>query len=420
MRVPEALGALRERDFRLFFAGQAVSLLGDGMVPVALAFAVLEITDSPSALGLVLAARVVPTIGLLLIGGVVADRFSRRHLMIAADIARMLTQGAMAALLLAEAAEVWMLAALAAANGGATAFFAPASTGLVPMTVSAGRLQQANALRGLAQAGGFIAGPAIAGVLVATAGAGAALAVDAATFAVSAGFLLALRVASVVAAPAARFTRELRDGWREFRARDWVWGIVLSASVANMLAAGYRVLGPVIAERELGGAAAWATIATASGIGSFVGGALILRRRVGRPLLVGMLAASLWVVPWVLLAIPATTAVIAAGALLAGGGLMTFNALWEASLQEHIPARSLSRVSAYDWLGSLALDPLGVALIGPIAAALGLQATLLACAILATAVNVWTLTLPGVRGLRSRAVVDVDSEAVAIGVDRRR
>jgi hypothetical protein len=153
----------------------------------------------------------------------------------------------------------------------------------------------------------------------------------------------------------------------------------------------------VIAHRELGGAAAWATIATSSGIGSLIGGLLILRRPVRRPLLVGMLVVLLSVVPWILLGVLAPVGVIAAGALLAGAGVMVFNALWEAALQSHIPAESLSRVSAYDWLGSLALGPLGAALVGPIAVALGTRSTLLLYAALATAVNVVVLTLPGVR-----------------------
>jgi len=420
VKLPEALGALRERNFARFFAGQAVSLLGDGMVPVALAFAVLELTDSPSALGLVLAARVLPTVVLLLVGGVVADRVSRRQVMIAADIARMLSQGTMGILLIVGTAEVWMLAVLAAAGGAATAFFEPASTGLVPMTVSVARLQQANALQGIARAAGSIAGPAIAGVLVATAGPGVALAVDGGTFAVSAVFLLALHVRTTAAAAHTRFVGELREGWREFRARDWVWGIVLVAALANMLTAGYRVLGPLISEQDLGGVAAWATITTAFGVGSFLGGILILRRRVARPLVVAVGVGAVWVVPWFLLAIPAPTAVIAAGALLGGVGLMVFNTLWQASIQEHIPRRSLSRVSAYDWLGSLALDPVGVALIGPIAVALGTQSTLLACAVLATALNLWALTIPGVRNLRSRAAVDLETEVGIAGAAERR
>jgi uncharacterized membrane protein len=420
VRIPASVAALRERNFRLFFAGQAVSLLGDGMVPVALTFAVLELDSSATALGLVLAARVLPTVLLLLAGGVIADRLSRRWVMVVADLARMLAQGGMGVLLIVGSAEVWMLAALAAVGGGATAFFEPASTGLVPMTVSTGRLQQANALLGLSRALGAIAGPALAGVLVVTAGPGVALVADGATFAVSAAFLVALRVRDVVHAAPAPFFSELREGWDEFRARDWLWGIVLVASLGNMLAAGYRVLGPVIADQELGGAAAWAVISTALGVGSLLGGALILRRRVDRPLFVGVGVGMLWVTPWVLIAVPTPTLVIAAGALLGGVGLMVFNTLWQATVQEQIPPRSLSRVSAYDWLGSLALDPVGVALIGPIAVIFGLSPTLLVCAALTTVLNLWALSIRDVRTIRSARPVEIESEARVAGVDERR
>jgi MFS family permease len=402
MRAAEVL---RERNFRLLLAGQTVSLLGDGMVPVALAFAVLEVTDSPSALGIVLAARLIPTVVLLLAGGVVADRISRRTVMVAADLVRLLSHALMAALLLSDSAEIWSLAVLAAINGAGTAFFAPASTALLPMVVKPAALQQANALRGLAQAAGFIAGPALAGVLVATSGPGVALAIDAGTFAVSAAFLVALRLPRELPQPSHSFIAELRDGWTEFRARDWVWGIVLGAAIGNMLAAGYQVLGPIIAERELGGAGAWATIATCFGIGSMLGGILILRWRMHRPLLVGVIAVSIWPLAWALLSVPTATAWIAPAAFLGGIGVMVFNALWEATLQAEIPADSLSRVSAYDWLGSLALNPLGTALVGPIAAGLGIRATLIACAVVITVVNVLMLLIPGVRN--TRAVVPV-------------
>jgi hypothetical protein len=316
----------------------------------------------------------------------------------------MLSHGAMAALLIGGVAHVWSLALLAAVNGAGTAFFAPASTGLLPIVVRAELLQQANALRGLAQSAGMVAGPALAGVLVASAGPGVALAVDAGTFAVSAAFLLALRVRALPPAETQSFVRELRDGWREFRARDWVWGIVLGSGLANMLAAGWQVLGPIQAQRELGGAAAWAAIATAFGVGSVLGGALILRRRVERPLLVGVLAVVMLPVPWALIAIAAPTALIAAAALISGGGLMVFNALWETTLQAEIPPESLSRVSAYDWLGSFAFNPVGAALVGPIAAGVGIAPALLACSALAFAVNAWLLTVPGVRHMRAVTV----------------
>jgi hypothetical protein len=242
-------------------------------------------------------------------------------------------------------------------------------------------------------------------VLVATAGAGVALAIDAATFAVSAAFLVALRLERSEPVPARPFISELREGWSEFVARDWVWGIVLGAAIGNMLAAGYQVLGPLIAERELGGAGAWATIATCFGIGSFLGGVAILRWRVQRPLLVAVLAVSIAPLAWSLLAIPAATGWIAAAAFLGGIGVMVFNALWEATLQAEIPAASLSRVSAYDWLGSLALNPLGTALVGVVAAGIGVRTTMLACAVLITIVNAAMLLIPGVRHTRAVARV---------------
>jgi hypothetical protein len=158
----------------------------------------------------------------------------------------------------------------------------------------------------------------------------------------------------------------------------------------------------VQAERELGGAGAWATIVTGLGVGSVLGGAFMLRRRVQRPLLIGCSLVMLWPLPWVLVAVAAPTLVITAGALVGGFGLMVFNALWESTLQSEIPPESLSRVSAYDWLGSLAFNPLGAALVGPIAAGVGIETTLIACAASVTAVNLWCLTLPGVR--RTRAI----------------
>ena len=309
----------------------------------------------------------------------------------------------MAALLISGSAQVWSLAVLAAVNGAATAFFAPASTALLPMLVRPDQLQEANALRGLAQSAGLVAGRRWRACSWPVRVPGVALAVDAGTFAVSAVFLVALRVPPLAVAAAQPFIVELREGWREFRARDWVWGIVLGASVANMCAAGYQVLGPIQAQRELGGPGAWATIVTCFGIGSVLGGAYILRRRVERPLLVAQLVVMIWVVPWILIAIPLSTAAIAASALVAGCGLMIFNALWEATLQAQIPAESLSRVSAYDWLGSLAMNPIGAALVGPVATGIGVETTLFLCAGITTAVNLWVLTLPGV--WRTRSVV---------------
>ena len=227
------LSVLGRRDFRLLFLAQAVSSLGDRMVPVALAFAVLHLGGSVSDIGIVLAARTLPIVGSLLIGGVVADRVSRRAVMVAADLARFVTQATLAALLIAGVAEVWIVAVLAGLTGLGTGFFSPASVGLLPLIVPPEELQQSNGLRATALSGGEIAGPAIAGVLIAAAGAGWALAIDAATFAVSAALLARVVVPPVADRGASSFLTDLRDGWSAFRGRTWVWSFVLSASLGE-------------------------------------------------------------------------------------------------------------------------------------------------------------------------------------------
>src|SRR4051812_29075525 len=288
------------------------------MVNVALAFAVLELTGSASELGLVLAARMVPLVGFLLAGGVMADRLPRRTVMIAADVVRLVSQGAIAALLIAGEAHVWQLAALSAVTGGATAFFNPASTGLMPAVGSPGRLQQANALRGLAMAGGQIAGPAFAGLLVAGAGAGWALAVDAATFGVSVAFLAFLRVPVMERLKVHSMLADLREGWDTFRSHTWLWTFVAAAALGNFLNAAQGVLGPLVAKESLGGATAWALIVSALGVGSLAGGVLALHVEPRRPMLVATLSLSVFALPLAMLALEVPAVWIALVSLFAG------------------------------------------------------------------------------------------------------
>ena len=368
--------ALRERPFRLLFLGQAVSLLGDGMVGVALAFAVLDLTGSATDLGIVLAARTVPLVAFLLVGGVWADRLPRRALMVTTDLIRFAAHGLMAALLIAGEPGVWLIALLAGIAGAASAFFNPAITGIMPAVVSTERLQQANALRGLTEGAGRIAGPALAGVLVVAIGPGWALAVDAATFAISAAFLTRIPMPAHVAAEAHSFIADLRDGWDDFRARTWLWTTVASTTVGNMLFAAYFVLGPLVADRELGGAGAWALIASAFGVGLLVGGIVLLQIDPQRPVLVATLAVALYTLPLAFLAVPTPAVVTACGSLLAGAGLAVANNLWETTQQRHVPPELLSRVSSYDWFGSLAAVPIGMLLWGPISDAIGVSTSL--------------------------------------------
>ncbi|HEY6761484.1 MAG TPA: MFS transporter [Baekduia sp.] len=398
-RLPDSLDVLRGRDFRLLFSGQAVSVLGDRMVAVALAFAVLEVGGSTADVGLVLAAGVFPLLGTVLVGGVVADRVSRRAVMVVADLVRVASQGTMAALLIGGVAEVWMLALLAGVTGAATGFFSPASTGLLTEVVPAERLQPANALRSSAVSMGEIVGPLAAGVLVAAAGAGWAIAADAATFAVSAACLLLLRVPARAVARSTSFVADLREGWVAFRSRRWVWAVVAYFAIANLLWGAWSALGPVVAARDLGGAAAWGTVLAAMGVGALLGSLLATQVNPRRPLVFVALMDGLFALPLGFLAAAPPVALLACGALLAGAGMMLAISVWESTLQRHVPGESLSRVSSYDWFGSLAFSPLGLAIWGPVAAAIGISVSLWLAFGLSVAAIAALLSVPDVRHL---------------------
>jgi len=398
-RIP--LGALREREFRLYFSGQLVSLLGDAVAGFALTWAVLDLTGSARDLGLVIAAKTAPLVIFLLIGGVFADRLPRRAVMLTADVVRMGVQAITAALLLSHTAEIWQLMVLQALAGTATAFFNPASTGLTPMTVSAGRLQEANALRGMSMASMGLLAPALAGVLIVTVGPGYALVVDAASFGVSAVFLALLHLPPHISLPPQSFTRDLLEGWREFVSRTWVWVIVVAASLGNMMGAVFSVLAATWIKDGHGGAGAWSAMLIAGAVGGLVGGVVALRVKPRRPLLFACIvwAPSVASVIFLALELPWETLVIAS--LIGGLGGMIFNTIWETTLQQHIPSAALSRVSAYDWFGSLLCQPLGLVFAGVAAAAIGMSSTLWIAAAVEILAIVAMLATPSVRRLRA-------------------
>jgi hypothetical protein len=264
-------------------------------------------------------------------------------------------------------------------------------------------------LRGSAIAGGEIAGPAIAGIVVVASGPGWALVADGASFLVSAALLARLSIAGGCSEPgsASCFVAELRDGWNEFRSRTWLWTTVAAASVGNLSFGAYAVLGPLVAARSLGGAGAWAAITGAFGTGAVVGGLLALRIHPRRPLRTAALAIAVFALPLSCLALRADLLVVAGAAALAGAGLMVANALFETAMQQHVPSHALARVSSYDWLGSLALQPIGFVLWGPIAALAGLDAALWAAAVLHAATALALLLVPDVRRLRARTPLAV-------------
>lgn len=401
-RLAEVFGALQERDFRLLWIGQTTSAFGDSLIPVALAFAVIDLTGSRSDLGFVLMASVIPRAGLVLVGGVWADRIRRQVVMLSADAARCVTQSLVAAALLSGAAHIWQLIALSALYGAATAFFAPAETGLIPATVAPDRLQEANALMGLSRSAAWVVGPAAAGGLVAAAGPGWAFVVDAGSFAVSSISLALLSVRALEAAKRSRFLDDLREGWRELTERTWVWSSIVYFGIWNLAVAPVWVLGPFVAARSLGGASAWGLIATCAAIGSVLGSVLALRLKPGRPLFVGYVALSAMALEPAALARPFPLYVVVLTALLGISTLSLANTLWQTTLQAHIPPARLSRVSAYDWLGSLIFSPVGYAVAGPLAAAIGTRATLLVSAGILGSSGLVVGLLPDVRGVRRR------------------
>jgi MFS family permease len=403
VRGTELFGALRERQFRLLWLGQATSTLGDGLVPVALAFAVIKtLKGSPTELGLVLAAETVPLVLFVLVGGVWADRLPRQMVMLVSDVIRGAVQATAAVLLLSGSAEIWHLAVLFAIYGAADAFFQPAATGVVPSTVSPQRLQQANALLGLSHSSAFIIGPAVAGVIAAVANPGAVFVVDAITFAISATSLAMLRL------PRGRregerhsFVADLKAGWHELVSHTWLWVIVVWASTfLCIVIAPFLTLGPVIAQRSLGGPAAWGLIAAGWGAGSLGGGFLALRWKPQRPMLVCSILTLLLVPGFVLLALRAPAPVIAAAQAVGGLGMGFFGAVWQTTLQQHVPEEALSRVSAWDWMGSFAFLPLGLILAGPVSDAIGISTTLWISVGYLIVSTLVVLLVPSVRNLR--------------------
>jgi MFS family permease len=404
VRPGARLGALAERNFRLVFSSTTISALGDGVSQIALAFAVLQVSSSASALGAVIASRQVAMAAITLAAGVLADRLPRHLVLVGAATTQAAAQAAAAALLLSGNATVWLLALLAVVYGLADGFVIPASQGLIPLIVSSTRLQQANALLGLSRSILGFAGPALGGVLVTLGSPGAAIAVDATSFALAAVLLarVSIRRRDDAVVPEA-FLAELRVGWDAFRRQTWIWTTIAFFGLGNMAGASLGVLGPLIAKRDLGGAGPWAAFVSAAGAGAIVGGIVALRVRVERALLVSCVAAipyGLQPLAWGL-GLP-TLALVAVGAL-AGASLAVHLALWFTVFQHEVPESERSRVSSYDALGSFVLIPLGSALAGPVATLVGAHATLIGAAVVDLVCIAIVIAQPSVRGLRTVA-----------------
>lgn len=417
VRLPASLDVLHERNFARYLGAVVVSHLGGGMATVALAFAVLEF-GTPTDLGMVLLAREVPMIVFLLLGGVFADRLSRRTILVTTDLIKGTAQVATASLLFLGEAHVWNVALLQVAFGVANAFSRPVQIGLVKESVSDGRLQEANALMQLSRSVISIASPAIGALIVTLGSPAIAIAIDALTFFASAACIWSMRLASRVTVATASVVGDLRAGWREFISRPWVVAIIASFGLFQLTYfPALYVLGPTVAKEHLGGAAGWGAILAVESLGAVVGGLFALRLRVHHPLV----WSELLVVPagflLAALAVPLPLVAIALVGFGVGVGFALGETLYVTAFQRNIPEHALSRISSFDWFGSVALNPIGYALIGPIAAAIGTQETLYVAAALNVAVCLSVLLVPSVRHVRMTGPIAAPSDATGGATD---
>ena len=394
-------GPLRSRNFRLLVTCNVISVAGSAVAFVAIPFAVLRIGGSASDVGYVATARLIPLVGFLLLGGVIADRLPRHQVMVAANALQALAQGASAVLVLAGQARVWQLAVLAAAGGVGFGFYYPAAQGLLPQTVPAGQRRQANALDRTGRNAAEIGGAALGGLLVGLAGPGWGLAADAASFAIAGGLRLGMRFPSLPPAQAPSVLHDLREGWREFISRRWLWIIVAQfAFLIAVSSAVINVLGPLVAHSHLGGARSWGLIVAAYSAGAVGGGLVMIKFRPRRILVAAMLSVPAFSLVLFALAVPLAVPLDVAAAALAGACLEVFTVSWATTLQQEIPPEKLSRVSSYDALGSFALAPAGTVVAGPLASALGTSAVLAAGGVLVVILPVLVLLVPEVRHMR--------------------
>jgi MFS family permease len=395
------VAALEERNFRLLWLGQTGSTIGDGLSFVAIAFAVLEIGGTATDIGIVFAAFFLPNVVFLLVGGVWADRLPRNYVMLTSDGIRAVVQIGLALLLFSGSAQVWHIVIAVALHGTASAFFVPAATGLMPQVVSPDRLQQANALMTISRSGAFVIGPAVSGLLVAAGGPGVVFAVDAVTYMFSMVTLALLRIERTLATVVRdSFLSELAHGWREVRSRNWLIGSLVVFGVSNMAMGSFMVLGPVIFDRELGGAATWGLVMTVGALGALIGGGVALRWKPARPLAVGFALMLIGATRTLSLIPPLPVLAIAVAALATLVAISISNTLWETVLQQRIPQASLSRVSSYDWMVSLAFQPIAFVVVGPLADTIGEVPTLLLASVIGLAANFGALLVPSIRNMR--------------------
>jgi len=402
MSWSQSFTPLRERNFAWYYAARFVNTAGSMMAGVALAFAILDISDSASALGQVLAARTIPMVVFLLWGGVIADRVSRALIMQVTNLLSALTQGAVAYLVLSGHADLRMIIALEAINGTTSAVGFPAMASVVPQLVPRDQLQPANVLLSMSRGGLAILGPTISALLVVTVGPGWALAIDAATWLAAAFFMSRVRLparASRSDESAANMLAELREGWTVFIGNRWLWIVVAAFCLLNAIHTGALfTLGPPLAKQTIG-VAGWGYALSAESVGLVVMTVVLLKVSFRYPLRTGMIGISFLSVPLLILGTDPAVLPLVAAMFVAGAGEESFGIGWNLAMQENIDEHVLSRAYSYDALGSFVAMPVGQLVYGPLGEALGYRDVLLVSGVVYAVVCLVTLSSRSVRDL---------------------
>jgi MFS family permease len=401
---------LRNRSFAWYFASRFVNTFGGMMANIALAFAVLDIEDSPAALGQVLAAHTIPMVVLLLWGGVISDRFPRTLVLQASNVASAVTQGLIALLVITGAAELWMVITLSVVHGAVSAIAFPAMASMVPQLVPRDQLQPANALLSLTRNGLSVLGPTVGALLVVSIGSGWALAVDAATWFVAALLLLPVRIPPRERKASTSTVAELREGWSFFWSTTWLWVVVVAFGFLNMIHVGtMQTVGPAVAQDVEGvGRQGWGFVLSAEAVGLLAMAVVLLRVRLERPLFWGMLGIALASVPMIMLGAEPVLVALVVAAFVGGAGIEVFSMGWNLAMQENIDDDMLSRAYSYDALGSYVAMPIGQLLWGPLALWLGASEVLVASGVAYAAICLLVLCSRSVRDLPRAAVTPAD------------
>lgn len=394
------LAAMAEKGFRWFFLARAITLIAGSMSPIAIAFGVLEVSNDPLALSVVMTATTVSNIVFLLVGGVVSDRLPRALVLQSCYVVNVVTLSTLAALLFTGSATVAAIAVVGGISGASLAFTLPAMQGIIPQLVTPSQLQQATAMLSFVRAATTVGGPVIAGVVVATVGPAWVFVVEAVGIAIAIPVLAMVRLPPPVRGTSSMLG-DLVGGWHEFRSRTWLWVIVAAFAVLNAIHAGvWGVAGPYIAKNDPAlGVRGWGWVLGAEAAGTLLMTLVLMWLPLRRPLRYGMIGIAALAIPIAMIGIHPVVIPLAVAAFVGGAGLEVFSTGWNVALFENVPGDALSRVSSYDMLGSYIATPIGTMVFGWLLVHADLTSTLVVAACVFAVVSLSTLLVPAVRSM---------------------